>query len=326
MLRRTLALAAAVLFVLAPSAFGQEYVAGSDGLGDPFFPQAGNGGYDATHYSLTLDYDQPANFLAGTAVIDATATQNLRRFNLDFRDFYAISSLTVDGEHASFARPGSQELQINPATNLDQGEDFTVRVDYAGKPKPIKDPDKSIEGWIPTDDGAFVVNEPQGAPGWYPVNDNPRDKATYDFTVSVPEGHTVMANGELVSHTTGGGKETWRWEENDPMASYLATATNGLVHQTEPPPARPERCSQIELLLCSYSTDFGLPMYDAVDPNTRRQRTDVPNPGRAWELLGPQGDIMAPTRSRRVAGSSTGRQTWGTRSSRRRGPTTTASP
>ena len=44
----------------------------------------------------------------------------------------------------------------------------------------MTDPDQSIEGWVPTDDGAFVVNEPQGSPGWYPVNDNPRDKATYD--------------------------------------------------------------------------------------------------------------------------------------------------
>ena len=34
---------------------------------------------------------------------------------------------------------------------------------------------------MPTDDGAFVVGEPQGSPGWYPVNDKPRDKATFDF-------------------------------------------------------------------------------------------------------------------------------------------------
>jgi aminopeptidase N len=197
-LRRAFALVAAVLLVplvVAPSALGQKYVAGSDGLGDPFFPKAGNGGYDATHYSLTLDYDQPANFLKGTAVMNATATQNLRRFNLDLRDFYAISNLTVDGRRANFARPGDQELAISPADRLNAGSDFTVRVDYAGKPKPIKDPDKSIEGWIPTDDGAFVVNEPQGSPGWFPVNDNPRDKATYDFTISVPAGREAIANG-----------------------------------------------------------------------------------------------------------------------------------
>ena len=292
MLRRTLASAVAVpvavLLIAAPSAFGQEYVAGSDGLGDPFFPQAGNGGYDTTHYSLDLDYDQPANRLEGSVVIDATATQNLRRFNLDFRDFYSISNLTVNGERANFARPGQQELAISPADGLDEGSDFTVQIDYAGKPKPIKDPDKSIEGWIPTDDGAFVVNEPQGSPGWFPVNDNPRDKATYDITVSVPEGNTVIANGQLVSHTTAGGQETWHWSEGSPMASYLVTATNG-VFRTE---SRPERCDQGEPLLCSYTTDFGLQMYDAVDPTTRRALTDPPDPDLAYERLDPQPEII----------------------------------
>ena len=32
--------------------------------------------------------------------------------------------------------------------------------------------------------------------------------------------------------------------------------------------------------------------FDTVDPNTRRLRTDPANPERAWELLGPQGDII----------------------------------
>jgi aminopeptidase N len=288
--RRTLAFAVAILLIGAPSAFGQEYVAGSDGLGDPFFPQAGNGGYDTEHYELTLDYDQPANFLEGTAEIEATATQNLRRFNLDLRDFYAVSSVMVDGERANIARPGSQELAISPADRLDAGSEFTVQVDYAGKPKPIKDPDKSIEGWIPTDDGAFVVNEPQGAPGWFPVNDNPQDKATYDFTVTVPEGHTVMANGQLVSHTTAGGEETWHWSEDSPMASYLTTATNGVFENT--PEVTPERCSPAEPLLCSYTTDFGLQMYDAVDPTTSRPAGGPPTPDLAYERLDPQPEII----------------------------------
>ena len=55
-------------------------------------------------------------------------------------------------------------------------------VGYAGVPAVVTDPDGSIEGWVPTDDGAFVVGEPQGRRPGIPVNDNPRDKATYDFT------------------------------------------------------------------------------------------------------------------------------------------------
>ena len=273
-LRRMLGLVGVIFLVVAPSAIGQEYVAGSDGLGDPFFPQAGNGGYDTTHYSLDLDYDQPINRLEGTAVINATATQNLRRFNLDFRDFYAISSLTVNGEPAEWARPGKQELEITPRTPIDTGTGITVRVEYAGTPKPITDPDKSIEGWVPTDDGAFVVFEPQGAPGAFPCNDNPQDKATYDITISVPAGREAIANGQLMSGpTTQGGKTTWRWVENDPMASYLVTATNGEF-------------------LTDFYTARGLSMYDAVDPTTRRLVSDPPNPELAFERLQPQPKII----------------------------------
>jgi aminopeptidase N len=279
MLRERLGLAVAVaataLVVFAPSASGQEFVAGSDGSGDPFFPQAGNGGYDVSHYSLTIDYDQPANLLSGRAVIQATATENLRRFNLDLRDFYAVSGVTVNGVPANIARPGAQELAISPTPRLNAGQQFTVEVLYSGKPKPIKDPDKSIEGWIPTDDGAFVVNEPQGSPGWFPVNDSPRDKATYDFTISVPAGQEAIANGELLGDpVTAGGRTTWRWAENNPMASYLATATNG------------------EFLTDFYSAD-GLPIYDAVDPNTRRLRTDPPNPTLAFQRLDPEPEIIS---------------------------------
>ena len=57
------------------------------------------------------------------------------------------------------------------------------------------DPDESSEGWVATADGAFVVGEPQGSPGWFPSNDNPRDKATYDIAVTVPDGLTAMATG-----------------------------------------------------------------------------------------------------------------------------------
>ena len=60
------------------------------------------------------------------------------------------------------------------ARHRSPGSSFTVTVDYSGTPSVVTDPDQSIEGWVPTDDGAFVVGEPQGSPAWYPVNDTPR--------------------------------------------------------------------------------------------------------------------------------------------------------
>jgi aminopeptidase N len=223
--------ATALLLVVTGTAVAAAFTPGSAGLGDPFFPNAGNGGYDVSHYSLTLGYEPGSDRLAGTAVITATATQDLSQFDLDLRGF-SISRLQVNGQAATFTRKGEQELVITPSAGLPSGSQFTVTIDYAGTPPIVTDPDGSIEGWVPTDDGAFVVGEPQGSPGWYPANDNPRDKARYDFSVTVPEGLTVMANGVLVSHATTAGKTTWVWRETDPMAPYLATATLGVFDLT----------------------------------------------------------------------------------------------
>jgi aminopeptidase N len=222
---------AALLLILTGPAGAAAFTPGSSGLGDPFFPNAGNGGYDVSHYSLTLGYEPASNQLAGTAVITAAATQDLSRFDLDLRGF-SISRLEVNGQTATFSREGEQELVITPSAGLPSGSQFTVTIDYAGTPPIVTDPDGSIEGWVPTDDGAFVVGEPQGSPGWYPANDNPRDKARYDFSVTVPEGLTALANGVLVSHVTTAGKTTWVWRETDPMAPYLATATLGVFNLT----------------------------------------------------------------------------------------------
>jgi aminopeptidase N len=234
----------ALALVFAGSAWAA-FTPGSPGLGDPFFPLAGNGGYNVSHYGLNLSYEPSTNQLTGTATITATATQDLSRFDLDLRGF-SISRLDVDGREATFTRDG-QELIVTPRTGIRSDSELTVVVDYAGTPTVVTDPDFSIEGWVPTDDGAFVVGEPQGSPAWYPVNDNPRDKATYDFSVSVPAGLTVMANGVLVSHATQGGRTTWVWHEADPMAPYLSTATLGRFDLTT-------------------STAGGVPSYVAIDP------------------------------------------------------------
>ena len=199
--------------------------AGAPGLGDPFFPLAGNGGYDVGHYTLQLAYDPGTTVLNGIAKISATATQNLSSFDLDLRGF-AISELKVDGRAAGFSRSG-QELQITPAGSLRAGRSFEVTVRYSGTPEVVTDPDGSIEGWVPTSDGAFVVGEPQGSPGWFPSNDNPRDKATYDISVTVPAGLTAVSNGTLLGQSTKAGRTTFLWHEGFPMATYLATATLG---------------------------------------------------------------------------------------------------
>jgi aminopeptidase N len=249
--RRAALGAIATAALAAPASAAGQFSPGSSGLGDEYFPFAGNGGYDVGHYLLRLGYEPVTDVLDGHVTVKATATQRLSSFNLDLRGF-DISSLTVNDEPATFLRDG-QELIVTPRSPLPAGRSFEVNVKYAGVPEVVVDPDTSIEGWIPTDDGAFVVNEPQGSPGWYPANDNPRDKATYEFRISVPIGKVALANGVLKSNNDkpNRGVTTWRWEQDEPMAPYLATATNG------------------DFRTNFYETDDGLPVYVAVDTPER---------------------------------------------------------
>jgi opacity protein-like surface antigen len=106
-LRRSLVMSlilAAVLLVSAAPAAATRYEVGSPGSGDPFFPLAGNGGYDVRHYSLDVEYEPDTDQLTGRSVVVARTTQNLRRFNLDLREFLTVSSVRVNGRRASFTQ------------------------------------------------------------------------------------------------------------------------------------------------------------------------------------------------------------------------------
>ena len=220
-------------------------VVGSPSGGDPYFPAAGNGGYDVTTYHLTLDYTPATRALSGTAVITARATARLSGFSLDLRDL-TVESITVNGQPAAFAQAGG-ELSITPARTLPRGRTFVVVVEYGGTTGQPTDATGALYGWVSYDDGAFVANEPEGASTWYPVNDVPYDKARYEFEITVPDGTTAVANGDLVSTSSAGGLTTYRWVAQDAMASYLSMAATG------------------DYVLTTSTTPDGLPIVNAVD-------------------------------------------------------------
>lgn len=196
---------------------------GADGLGDSYYPKLGNGGYDVEHYALTVAYEPASDTLTGQAVITATATDNLSRFNLDFHGL-TIDELRVDTSGARYVRVGD-ELVITPGGGLPKGQRFTVDVRYHGVPQEYSG--RLGGGFLNTDDGGLAIGEPLVAAAWFPVNDHPRDKATYDIAISAPDGLAVLSNGVLRGKQSAGGRTTWSWAESAPMASYLAMVVIG---------------------------------------------------------------------------------------------------
>ncbi|WP_043673408.1 M1 family metallopeptidase [Streptomyces xylophagus] len=249
------ALALALTACTGSGAQGTSGAPGASGVGDPYFPNAGNGGYDVTHYALTLAYTPDTHRLTGTAEITARATHDLSAFDLDLKGMQ-VKSLTVAGRKARWTRKG-QELTVRPPATLPEGETFRTTVRYSGTPETITDPDGSEEGWLRTADGALALGEPTGSMAWFPSDNHPSDKATYDITITVPKGLQAVSNGELRTETTtetttgdgSGATTTYSWRTTHPMATYLATVAIGHYDITRT------------------TTKNGLPVYTAVDPH-----------------------------------------------------------
>ena len=226
------------------------FTAGAPGVGDRYYPLAGNGGYDVRHYDITGTYDPASDVWSATTVISAKATQNLSRFDLDF-DGMTIRRLEVNGQQARWVRNGA-ELVVTPRHPIRSGSAIRVSASYSGVPREFVLPlgNTSLRtGFMATDDGATVAGQPDVAAGWFPVNDHPRDKASYDFHVTVPRGLGVVANGFLAGQRTRGNSTRFDWHAPEPMSSYLATIDIGKWDVQRG------------------RTASGIPVYNAVDPD-----------------------------------------------------------
>ena len=201
-----------------PAAAGQ---AGAAGIGDSLYPEYGNGGYDVANYDIAFTFDPVSREIDGRTIIDMTPTEDLSSFNLDLVAF-AVDTVTVDGEDAPFERNG-QELIITPTAALAKGTPTSVRVEYNGKPHTFTASALGSTGWVDYGDAILVAGEPEGAAGWYPVNDHPADKATYSYAVTVPREWEVATNGVFVSREQTNDSLTWNYRMNQPQASYLTT-------------------------------------------------------------------------------------------------------
>ncbi len=206
----------------APPAGHERSSVGSAGIGDPYFQQYGNGGYRVAHYDVRVAFDPESERLTGDTTVIGRATQRLTRFNLDL--VLRPLAVRVNGTPARLRHTG-RELVVTPRTALHTGQRMRVRVRYAGVPKNASD--GAVKPWVTTPDGALAVGEPEIAAWWFPSNDHPADKATFDIDLTVPRGLQAISNGRLVGVDRADGQATWRWTSGAPMATYLAFAAFG---------------------------------------------------------------------------------------------------
>jgi aminopeptidase N len=189
---------------------------------DSLFPEVGSGRYDVKHYAISLTY-RPSGKIKAKTTITAKTKKPLKSFSLDLEGL-TVDTVQVNGHTADFSRRDNK-LIIKPATVLDGR--FSATITYHGKPVTHIDPDGAQDGWVPTKDGATVLSEPVGAMTWFPNNNTPRDKATFDMKITVPSKLEVAGSGDLRSVRKHKGQETWRWLQPYQQATYLAMISIG---------------------------------------------------------------------------------------------------
>ena len=190
-------------------------------LADPIYPAYGNDGIDVLHYGLDLSWVPETKTLTGQATLRLRATRDLTEIKLDLSQNFQIDGVTLDGA-ASAGAVAADKLTVDKALRKD--DRATLVVKYRGTPAPVKAPtargDFDTLGLTVTPEGGlWTMQEPYGAFTWYPVNDQPSDKALYDIAITVPEGWAGVAGG-----TPAGQEGTkFKYTTTDPMSSYLTT-------------------------------------------------------------------------------------------------------
>ena len=230
-----------------------------------------NLGFEVTHYDLDLTYRVEPNMLQGEAVLHIRALEDLDKLTLDLGG--AMVARRITAKHAPRVakfRLSGGKLRLNFADTIVEGQEFELLIRYGGSPRPLRTPWGEI-GWEETDSGSLVASQPNGAPSWFPCDDTPSAKATYDIRITADDPFVVISNGKLVSRRSAGGSMTrWHYRVKHPMATYLATVQVGEyieiplganVRAWAPARLKPvvlEEFAQQQEMVDFYSTLFGL--------------------------------------------------------------------
>lgn len=213
-----------ILLLLVPALSGpstaaerQSTVGSPKGI-DSYWPHDGNGGTDAQHYNVNVDYDFASGTLTGRTVVTMRATQDLTSVYLDL--LLPVTSAKVDGRVARTTRSTDHEVRVTLPRAVASGTIFRVELTYRGQPARY---DYAGEAnWLADGQEVVTMNQPHMAPWWFPSNDHPSDKARFDIRVTVARNKLVASNGRYLGRVVKGTRATTHWQTKDPMATYLA--------------------------------------------------------------------------------------------------------
>lgn len=195
---------------------------------DSYTGVAFNLGYEVTHYDLDLTYRVEPNLLQGEAVLHIRVLEDVDKLTLDLGGAMVARRITAKGApRVAKFRQSVGKLRLTFADTIADGTEFELHIRYGGSPRPIRTPWGEL-GWEETESGALVASQPNGAPSWFPCDDTPSEKTTFDIKITADNPFRVISNGKLVSRKSASGSMTrWHYRTEHPTATYLVTVQVG---------------------------------------------------------------------------------------------------
>ena len=196
--------------------------------------------YDVLHYMINMEIDIDKKYINGFVDIKSTATTDFSKLQFDLARKMKLNRVEYLDKNLKTSRNKDAVFVEFPL--IKEGENFTFRIYYEGKPLKAKNPP-----W----DGGFVwekdkkgrpfisvVCEGEGANIWWPLKDHiadePDEGSTMTFTV--PKELYCVSNGRLleVLDSPDKTKKTFTWTVNNPINNYNISVQLGhylsLIH------------------------------------------------------------------------------------------------
>jgi len=227
-----------LLALLQASAAGGALV-----LPDPALPDRGQPGLDVEHYELHLLLFPPAAQVRGSARLDFRLPGPGRELVLDMNPALSVFRVLLDSRPASWNLEGGH-LRIPLPGAHEEGSRSRAEIFYGGPLEGVVSQGEPV-GLLSDRTVLVAYDEPDGAHNWFPCNDHPSDKATYDFFLTVPAGNLAAATGSLREVTFLGGLLTFHWKS----ARRATTYGVGLAAGPFEPVLRPGEVPVLDLAL-----------------------------------------------------------------------------
>lgn len=179
---------------------------------------------DVQHYSMEIEIFHREKSIAGNAIISGIITeQGIDHIDLNFHDNMNISKLSINGNHADFSQTNTTLSIVLPNSDMDE---FQINIEYNGTPRNLYFGSFNFHEYK-NQPVVYTINEPIFASTWFPCNDLPNDKATYDIIIINDSSYVSVSNGSLIEENSFGDKRSYHWKTDYPTSSYLVAIYSG---------------------------------------------------------------------------------------------------